>query len=277
MVVLNEDSLESADNWLTITNNALYTAIDFISQLILVSVLKYNSFSVNFLPFRMKLYRCWIMWCQPLVMVIPCLLSLGFLGAQTNLLKLTDFRTNFCIIVTALTTLGFNIKIVADNVPLPNWYFSAVTAFFFLSLGVNAVVTALIVYRIITVFNDIRGFNNFRSVQGSAHRNGQLNLSPLISILIESGLITFVGQLTQSIMYKSATFAFPLVSGCVVMLYVRPHLVFLMIFLSYSYLLILLRREFRRQLSLCVWRWVFPTIVTHQGRRIQRIRSAPYN
>jgi hypothetical protein len=116
-----------------------------------------------------------------------------------------------------LTTLGFQIKDVADNLPFPDWYLSAVTAFFFISLGVNALVTALIVYRIITVYNDIRGFN----VQASMHGNGQRDLYPLISILIESGLITFVGQLAQSIMYKSAGFAFPLVGGCVVMLYVR--------------------------------------------------------
>jgi len=175
--VLQEDSWSTYD-WLVIASNALYTCIDLISQFIL-------------------LYRCWIMWRQPLVMIIPCLLSLAFL-------------------VTALTTLGFNIKFVADDVPNPNWYLSAVTAFFFISLGVNTVVTALIVFRIITVYNDIRGFRN---VQASAQGNGQRDLYPLISILIESGLITFVGQLTQSIMYKYANVAFGLVAGSVVMLY----------------------------------------------------------
>ena len=39
MAVLNEDSLESTVNWMIIANNTLYTAIDFISQLVLVSVL----------------------------------------------------------------------------------------------------------------------------------------------------------------------------------------------------------------------------------------------
>ena len=104
------------------------------------------------------------------------------------------------------------------NQPLPDWYLSAVTAFFFVSLAVNTLVTSLIVYRIITVYNDIRGFNN--NSQTSAHGSGQRDLYPLISILIESGLITFVGQLAQSIMYKFATEAFPLIGGSVVMLYV---------------------------------------------------------
>ena len=116
-----------------------------------------------------------------------------------------------------MTTLSYQIKDVVDDLSLPDWYLSAVTAFFFLSLGVNALVTALIVYRIITVYNDIRGFNNSSIQTGSGHRN----LYPLISILIESGLITFVAQLAQSIMYKSASAAFPLVGGVVVQLYVR--------------------------------------------------------
>jgi hypothetical protein len=103
---------------------------------------------------------------------------------------------------------------------LPNWYFSTVTAFFFLSLGVNTLVTALIVYKIVTVYNDIRGFSA-SNVQGRTHGSGQRDIYPLISILVESGLITFVGQLTQSIMYKSFPPAFPLVGGAVVILYVR--------------------------------------------------------
>ena len=116
-----------------------------------------------------------------------------------------------------MTTLGFNIKYVADNALIPDWYFSAVTAFFFLSLGVNTLVTALIVYKIMTLHNDIRGIDT-SNVQAIAHGS---NLKLFVSILIESGLITFVGQLTQSIMYKSANTAFPLVGGSVVMLYVR--------------------------------------------------------
>ena len=120
-----------------------------------------------------------------------------------------------------MTTLGFNIKIVAYNLPLPDWYLASVTAFFFLSLGVNALVTALIVYRIIIVYNEIRGFSN-SNIQASVPENGRRDLNPLISILIESGLITFVGQLAQTLMFRlSSDGAFPLISGVVVMLYVR--------------------------------------------------------
>ena len=122
-----------------------------------------------------------------------------------------------------MTTLGFTIQSVADNVPLPNWYLPSVTAFFFLSLAVNAVTTALIVYKILTVYNEIRGFPN-SNIQGGSIEilNGRRDLNPLVSILIESGLITFVGQFAQCLMFRlSSDKAFPLISGVVVMLYVR--------------------------------------------------------
>ena len=95
---------------------------------------------------------------------------------------------------------------------------SAVAAYFSLSLGVNTLVTALIVYRIIIVTNGVRGFSTGK-VQATAH--GQRDLYPLISILIESGLMTFVGQLAQLIIFKFADAAFPLIRDPVVMLYVR--------------------------------------------------------
>ena len=130
-------------------------------------------------------------------------------------------------------TLGVQIRYYVSISLLltPSWYDSAVTAFFFLSLGVNTITTALIVYKIVTVYNEIRGFNTSSNTgsTGSAYGKGQRDLYPLISILIESGLVTFVGQLAQSIMYKAAPDAFPLVGGCVVMLYVR-----LLIFLGVS-------------------------------------------
>ena len=127
------------------------------------------------------------------------------------------------MIVITLTTLGFTMKSEVASVALPNWYLPSVTAFFFLSLAVNAVTTALIVYKILTVYSEIRGFHNTNLQAGAIDNlNGRRDLNPLVSILIESGLITFVGQLAQCLMFRlSSDFAFPLISGVVVMLYVR--------------------------------------------------------
>jgi hypothetical protein len=107
---------------------------------------------------------------------------------------------------------------------------------------VNALVTALIVYKIITVYNEIRGFTgNTSNILASSHGNGRRDLNLLISILIESGMITFFAQLAQSIMFKFAGDAFPLISGCVVMLYVRASCRFGVLIIY----LLLLHREFR--------------------------------
>ena len=107
----------------------------------------------------------------------------------------------------------------AGNLNLPDWYIPLPQTMFPLSLGVNALVTILIVYRIISVYNDIRRLKSNTSL--SVHGNGQRDLYPLISILIESGLITFVTQLAQSIVYNYANAAFRLVgTSTVTMLFV---------------------------------------------------------
>ena len=140
---------------------------------------------------------------------------------------LTDSWIDLYLIAIASMTLSFQIIHVAHpHMPLPGWYLSAVTAFFFVSLGANALDTGLIVFKIINVYHDIRRLHPTNSRSGSAYESGQRVLYPLISILVESGLITFVAQLAQSIMYKFANAAFPLVAGVVVMLYVRTFHVF---------------------------------------------------
>ena len=105
--------------------------------------------------------------------------------------------------------------------------------------------TALIVYKILTVYKEIRGSHN-SNIQAGAIENlnasGRRDLNPLVSILIESGLITFVGQLAQCLMFRLASESlFPLISGVVVMLYVRASCR-LQIWCFNNYLL---HREFR--------------------------------
>lgn len=139
-----------------------------------------------------------------------------------------------------MTTLGFGVRYVhLSNADTPAWYFSAVTTFFALSLLVNALVTSLIVYRIVSVFHSIQEFNSSSS---NTVGYGQRDLSPIVSILIESGMITFVGQLAQSIMFKTANEIFPLIGGIVVMLFVRASFRLLIWCHIFIYLL---HREFR--------------------------------
>jgi len=129
--------------------------------------------------------------------------------------------------VTALTALGFQIATpgysTKDGPTPPSWILSAVVAFFALSLVANALLTSLIVYKIVSVYRNIRGFGKTRTVYGNGLRS---DLYPLISILVESGVITCTAQLVQSAMYKAAPIYFPIISGAVVMIFVRALFVY---------------------------------------------------
>ena len=160
--------------------------------------------------FYMKLYRCWIMWRQPLVMVIPCILSLAFLGA--NLTKINWFseltlhhshRVIFFFSVSwSQEQRSSSISIIFQWLWHSSSYHWAWTHLSLLSLYTESSPYT-------TTFGDSKV---------TFKKNGQHDLNSLISILIESGLITFVAQLAQSIMYKYADAVFLLVSGIVVML-----------------------------------------------------------
>ena len=110
-----------------------------------------------------------------------------------------------------------------------------------MSLIVNAGVTGLIVLKILIVYREHQQLKaRTRYTNGTRPHD----FYPIISILVESGLITFIGQLVQTILYKADDYAFPIVSGVVVMLYV-----------SSSYRVLIrcfdhihpLHREFRQQ------------------------------
>ena len=111
-------------------------------------------------------------------------------------------------IVGVITAPGFNDPVGPVN---PDWYLPAVVSIFSLSLAANAVVTSLIVWKIMTVY---RAVGNRTNVLGSR------DVYP-VSILVESGLVTLAGQLVQTILYKVDNERFTMVSGAVVMLYVR--------------------------------------------------------
>ena len=97
-------------------------------------------------------------------------------------------------------------------------YISLVTSFFSLSLAQNALVTALLIYKILIVYRDIQGSENR---VGYANGLGPHNIVPIIFVLIESGVITFMAQLVQTLMYRFDNPAYRIIGGPVVQLYVR--------------------------------------------------------
>ena len=151
---------------------------------------------------------------------------------------------------TLLTCLVAEIKAPGFNqsagTVLPNWYMSAVVAFFSLSLAANAVATSLIVFKIFMVY---RGLQTVKNRAGFVNRGGSLDRYPVLSILVESGLVTFVAQLVQIVLFNNDNPMFPIVSGVVVMLYVRASCRILIRCLDHIHLLC---REFHQPSSLCV-------------------------
>ena len=73
--------------WDMLASDILYTCIDLISQVTLVSYLHttlIRSPLMRVALFSMKIYRCWVLWRRPWVMVIPILLTVAFLGANLH-------------------------------------------------------------------------------------------------------------------------------------------------------------------------------------------------
>ena len=133
---------------------------------------------------------------------------------------------------------------------------SLVLSFFSLSLAENALVTGLIITKILRVTTYRQGDISPRLV-GYASRLSR----DIVRILIESGMITFMAQLVQILVYNFDNNAFLIIGGLVGQLFVRgfhwqSHVDLLMVLI----ISIRLCRGFRRQSSLCVSRWALPTI-----------------
>ena len=99
---------------------------------------------------------------------------------------------------------------------LPDWYIPAVLSFFSLSLVVNALVTGLIISKILSVYRETCTLG-----LGGPDSGFKRELVPVLSILIESGMITLAVQLMQTLMFKFDIRAYAIIHGFVVMIYVR--------------------------------------------------------
>jgi hypothetical protein len=98
-----------------------------------------------------------------------------------------------------------------------NSFSALVISFFSLSLVENALTTGLIVYKILAVYHVGRE-------GGVGYADAYVldrEIAPILSIMIESGVITFLAQLVQTVLYKFDITAYPIIGGLVVQLYVR--------------------------------------------------------
>jgi hypothetical protein len=104
-----------------------------------------------------------------------------------------------------------------DSSQAASVFYPLVLSSFSLSLAENALVTGLIIFKILTEYRGIQGLTS-----GVGHATGLgRDIAPIIPIMIESGMITFMAQLVLTLIYKFDHPAYPIICGFVVQLYVR--------------------------------------------------------
>ncbi|KAF8868255.1 hypothetical protein CPB84DRAFT_1809153 [Gymnopilus junonius] len=119
------------------------------------------------------IYRCWIVWGKHLlVIVIPSTLAVA------------SFVTDI-VLVAELGVFG-----PAPRNP-PDWFTKLGTSSFSISLATNTIVTAILVLKLLIVHRELEG----SGVKGDY-------LSTVVSILIESGALTFISQLIWVVLFS---------------------------------------------------------------------------
>ena len=117
-----------------------------------------------------------------------------------------------------MTTLALTKSTYADpSLAAIELYISLVTSFFSLSLAENALVTGLLISKTLTIYRDIRGLESRIGYTNGLGRD----VVRIIFILIESGVITFMAQLVQTLTYKFDPTAFSIINSPGVILFLR--------------------------------------------------------
>ena len=98
---------------------------------------------------------------------------------------------------------------------LPHWTFPLAISSFCISLALNTIVTGLLVLRIAMVHTRFR-----RAMANAERRPYDLQVSPIISILIETGMMTFVSQLLLVIVFGLQSVTAIIIGSPMIMIYV---------------------------------------------------------
>ena len=123
-------------------------------------------------------------------MIFPSILAIAYLGQSPTYFILTGW---FWLLPVALWIPGS----VLLYPPVPGWVYPATLTSFTMSLTVNALVTGLIVFRILRVYLEV--------VKPTGGGTGESKLRPVIFILIESGMALLCMQLAQFVLYLIKT------------------------------------------------------------------------
>jgi len=169
---------------------------------------------VDFISQSVLIYRCWVMWNRKLLLIVlPSLVALTSLATSLTLVvQLSLFRNDL------------------QNVNPPTWFFPMGVASFSLSLTVNTIVTGLLVLKLVLLHREIR-----RSLPDSSTHKGY-DLLPVISVLIESGMFTFIGQLVWVVLFRLQSPGFNAVGSPITMIYgITPTIIIVRVSKKTSY------------------------------------------
>jgi hypothetical protein len=95
----------------------------------------------------------------------------------------------------------------------PGWFNPIGIVAFSMSLAVNTIFTGLLVFKIAKASLALQ----------NTHARGVKDFTPLISMLIESGLVFFMAQLIWVVCFSIESAAFNLTSGPITIIYVRAY------------------------------------------------------
>ena len=173
---------------------------DVVSQAVLVCV---NSLLFTFYsPQFSKIYRCWLIWGRNIrVIIIPSILAFACLGQSIVYHALSSIWLQATVTATwlAADSSFYIIKLTATIAFLHvnKWGEILTLTGLAISLTVNAVVTGLIVIRIVKVYLGVRSTSEDRNL-GTGGGNGKLK--SIIFIIIESGMAMFSIQLVRVVL-----------------------------------------------------------------------------
>jgi len=176
---------------LNLATTTLYCFIDAISQGILI-------------------YRCWVMWSGK-----------AWLAIIPSILVFVSFTTSMTLVIELGTGRAH-----PETYVYPAWFFQVGVASFSVSLAVNALVTGLLVLKLILIHRELT-----RTAVGPTR-----DLRPLISFLVESGMFTFVGQLIWVVLFKLQDTGRNSMDSTVTILYgITPTIVIVRVAMGASY------------------------------------------
>ena len=144
-----------------------------------------------------KIYRCWIVWGYNIrVVIVPSFLAFAFLGPLVYFHSLTDFNLLWFLAMWIALGIasGAAPSIVQGQYYTLKWSNTLAITGLTLSMTVNALVTGLIVFRVLKVFQKVKTGTADDQILGVT---GGSTLQRVIFIIIESALALFSVQLTR--------------------------------------------------------------------------------